>query len=348
MTSSLRVVPGDARHDLSIPGLPARFVLEEKIGSGGQGKTFRAVELRSGENVVVKLFSLANATAWKAFDLFERECAVLRSLGHPAIPLYVDHGGDEATGTYYLVMQYAEGETLQAMLDRQRRFTDAELEALVDRLLTVLEYLHELNPPVIHRDVKPGNVIVRGDGHVWLVDFGSVRDAFADGRHSTVVGTYGYMAPEQLRGVASAGSDLYGLGATIAACACGVEASQLPVRGLQIALDGVLKPGRLRTFLDGLLQPDPRARPQRVVDARRLWTSAAPRPAVKPTTLPAVSTQVVTLPARRAGNATAILLSAALMTALLSWIFGSASLFGLVGLPLVFAVWVVFRASSKG
>jgi serine/threonine protein kinase len=343
----LRVLPEDALPDLSVPGLPARFLLEERIGRGGQARTYRAVEQASGEHVVVKVFTLDESEGWKPFDLFERECAVLRALEHPSIPLYVDHGGDEASGTFFLVMQYAGGETLQHRLDRQYRFTDAELEALVDRVLAVLDYLHGLNPPVIHRDIKPGNIIVRRDGHVWLVDFGSVREAFADGRHSTVVGTYGYMAPEQLRGVATAESDLYGLGATLAACASGVEASKLPVDGLQVSLEGAVKPGRFRSFVEALLRPDPRARPNSVAQARRLWASTSPPPTPSAPPLPVAPAHDTGLPARRTGNIEAVVMSTALALALGLWLFGGTGLLGLVGVPLMVAVALIVRDASS-
>lgn len=248
----------------SIRGLPQRYRLDGKLGRGGQGETLAATDTKTGDPVVVKVFRLAGSAAWKRFELFERECAVLRSLRHPSIPAYIEHGGDEDSGTFYLVMQRAPGETLQAQIDRGRRYTDAELDAVLEGLLDALAYLHSLNPPVIHRDLKPGNVVLGEDGRVWLVDFGSVRDVLVDTRQSTVVGTYGYMAPEQLRGQSSPASDLYGLGATLAAAATGADAAKLPAKGLDVDLSDVIKPGRLRDRLQWMLRADPDARPASV------------------------------------------------------------------------------------
>ena len=251
-----------------VPGLPERYRIEGPVGRGGQAQTLAALDTLSGEAVVVKVFRLAGSDAWKRFELFERECAVLRSLRHPSIPAYVEHGGDEDAGSFFLVMQRAQGETLQAQIDAGRRYTDAELESMFDGLLDALDYLHSLNPPVIHRDLKPGNVVLADDGRAWLVDFGSVRDVLVDTRQSTVVGTYGYMAPEQLRGQSSPASDLYGLGATLAAAATGADASKLPSKGLEVDLHEVVKPGRFRDRLQWMLRADPQARPASVAEVR--------------------------------------------------------------------------------
>jgi serine/threonine protein kinase len=97
------------------------------------------------------------------------------------------------------------------------RPTELEVREIAKQLLDILVYLHQLTPPVVHRDIKPQNIIRQSDGKVFLVDFGAVQDTY---RHtvthgSTIVGTYGYMAPEQFRGQAKPPTDLYGLGATL-------------------------------------------------------------------------------------------------------------------------------------
>ncbi|MEM6291928.1 MAG: serine/threonine-protein kinase [Myxococcota bacterium] len=285
----------------SIPGLPSRFVLTARLGAGGQGETFAARDEDAQTDVVVKVFRLAGSDAWKRFELFERECAVLRSLDHRAIPKYVEHGGDEDSGTFYLVMQRAVGSTLQAHIDAGKRFTDAQLLALLEGLLDALEYLHSLNPPVIHRDLKPGNVVLQSDGAAWLVDFGSVRDVLNDPRASTVVGTFGYMAPEQLRGEATPASDVYGLGATLAAAATGTDAAKLPTAGLDLDLSTVVKAGRIREVLTAMTRSDPRARPGDVAAVRAHLAAASPRAlAVPPPVAPATTGPVERLVA--AGN----------------------------------------------
>ncbi len=341
---------------LEVPGLPERYQVEGPLGHGGQAQTLAATDTESGESVVVKVFRLAGSDAWKRFELFERECAVLRSLEHPSIPSYVEHGGDEEAGVFYLVMRRAEGETLQAMIDRGKRFTDDQLDAILEGLLDTLAYLHALNPPVIHRDVKPGNVLIADDGQVSLVDFGSVRDAVVDARQSTVVGTYGYMAPEQLRGQSSPASDLYGLGATMAAAATGSDASKLPAKGLEVDLSGVIKPGRLRELLRWLLRADPDQRPGSV-DAVLRNPPRRPPPGLPPGAARSDTQAVVqrpsSVPAKRSSGTNLHALGITLVGAGLAGALGTASLLGaalsvVAGAVLFFVVATFMQGVRRG
>src|SRR5690606_26304067 len=127
-------------------------------------------------------------------------------------------------------------------------------------MAVALDYLHHHSPPIIHRDIKPRNVIRRPDGHFTLVDFGSVRDKLRPEGGSTVVGTFGYMAPEQFQGRAMPATDVYATAATALAMLTALEPDQLPHQGLRIdvdaALDASVSP-RLKRLLHQALNPDP-------------------------------------------------------------------------------------------
>jgi hypothetical protein len=123
-----------------------------------------------------------------------------------------------------------------------------------------LRYLHGHAPPIVHRDIKPGNVILRPDGSYCLVDFGSVRDRLKPEGGSTVVGTFGFMAPEQFQGRAGPGSDVYAVGATALSLVTGREPEDLPHKGLSIDVEGALRgqvDRRLIAALRSMLEPDP-------------------------------------------------------------------------------------------
>lgn len=248
--------------------LPARFRDVEAIGSGAQGQTFRAHDDELDRDVAVKVLRLRESDDWKAFDRFERECAVLGSLEHPGVPRYLAHFADEGEGAYYLVMELVEGRSLASDIAEQRRRTEDQLRGITEQLLDVLVYLHELHPRVIHRDIKPANVIQRHDGRVVLVDFGGVALPFRSRGASTMIGTFGYMAPEQLYGKATPATDLYALGATMAALAAGIDGEELPRRGHVIDLEEILRPGHLRSTLEAMLASDPDARPASAREAR--------------------------------------------------------------------------------
>eukprot|EP00198_Chlamydomonas_reinhardtii_P000872 XP_001690207.1 predicted protein [Chlamydomonas reinhardtii] len=200
-----------------------KYTIEEVLGAGSNAVAYRA-RRPDGSEVALKALSLRSLRDWKQLELFEREAKTLESLSHPGIPRYVDYfeEDDPNDRAFVLVQEVVRGRSLADMLRAGQRATEQEVVRIAGEMLGVLEYLSSLRPPVIHRDVKPDNIIVEGGawgGRVYLVDFGGVQ-AVANagelsGLGSTIVGTFGYMAPEQFRGAADTASDLYGLGATL-------------------------------------------------------------------------------------------------------------------------------------
>jgi hypothetical protein len=235
-----------------------RFVVTGTLGEGAQARTLDGVDKREGQPVAIKRFDVRGATSWKDVDLAEREARVLQSLSHPSLPRYIDHF--EEDGALYLVMEKIEGASLAALRKRGETLGEKDVVRLLQDASDVLAYLHGRSPPVIHRDLKPGNVLRRPDGSFAFVDFGAVRDRLRPEGGSTVVGTFGYMAPEQFQGRALPGSDVYALGATALAMLTGKEPEALPHRGLAIdvraALRGRASP-QLVAVLERMLDPDP-------------------------------------------------------------------------------------------
>ncbi len=242
-----------------------RFVLMGTLGHGAQGQTFDGVDKREGRPVAIKRFDVRGARTWKEADLAEREARVLQSLTHAKLPRYVDHF--EQDGALYLVMEKIEGESLASLRRRGVVFAEADVVRFLSDASEVLEYLHSRTPPVIHRDLKPGNVIRKPDGSFAFVDFGSVRDKLRPEGGSTVVGTFGYMAPEQFQGRAFTGSDVYGIAATGLAMLTGREPEDLPHRGLTLDVRAALPKGTrgaLVNVLARMLDPDPDRRASKI------------------------------------------------------------------------------------
>ncbi len=255
-----------------------RYQILQPLGSGGQGHTYRAVDTDRGNHpVAIKAVSLRAMTDWKSFELFERESAILRRLNHHGIPKYYDSFSVEKTGDYFLVMELIEGKTLHDQQSSSAPLPPEQLQSIMLQLLDVLEYLHSLAPPVIHRDIKPANVILRPDGRITLVDFGGVRLASSpDGGSSTMIGTLGYMAPEQLHGEVSPATDIYSLAATVVSMFAGRPADELEFEGLKMKTSGVVPPSRLRDVLDSMLEPNPKERLESTAKVREALGAAPP------------------------------------------------------------------------
>lgn len=239
-------------------------MLSRQLGAGAQGTTWAAVDSRDGRTVAIKRFDVRGASAWKDVELAEREARVLAELSHPKLPKYVEHFEEE--GVLYLVMEMIDGVTLSE-LHAKGPMSERDVTRLLRDADEVLAYLHARSPPVIHRDLKPGNVIRRHDGSFAFVDFGSVSSRLRPEGGSTVVGTFGYMAPEQFLGRAGPGSDVYSIGATAIAMLTGEEPERWPREGLGIDVDAALE-GRATTrvveTLRRMLEVDPDRRPTRI------------------------------------------------------------------------------------
>jgi eukaryotic-like serine/threonine-protein kinase len=237
-----------------------RYQILDVLGKGGVATTYAAKDLETDETVAIKVMSLRRAQDWKAIELFEREAKILAQLNHPRIPKYLDYFqiDSDRDREFYIVQSLAPGRSLSVLIDRGWEPDVAEVEQIAMQILEILSYLHHLSPPVIHRDIKPQNLIKSLDGKISLVDFGAVQDTYHQTvtGGSTVVGTYGYMAPEQFRGQAFLSTDLYGLATTLLFLLTREDPSKLPQKQLKINFRSTLKlPNKFADWLDRMLEP---------------------------------------------------------------------------------------------
>ncbi|WP_204105880.1 MULTISPECIES: serine/threonine-protein kinase [Spirulina sp. CCY15215] len=223
-----------------------RYELKKRLSNKGSRKTFLALDTETKKPVVVKILLFDRDFQWQDHKLFERGANALQSLSHPHIPRYLDYfdlNTEKAKG-FVQIQSYVPSPSLQQHLDAGRTFSEGEMQQLAKEILEILIYLHNRQPAVIHRDIKPSNILI-GDrsgnhiGTVFLVDFDSVQThgSAQPGSTMTIVGTYGYMPPEQFGGKAYPASDLYSLGATLIAIATGKHPSDLPQKDLRIEFE---------------------------------------------------------------------------------------------------------------
>jgi Protein kinase domain/Ankyrin repeats (many copies) len=254
--------PGDIVGNTDGSPEQTRYRILSVLGEGNSGITYKAQDLNHPERTVaLKVMSLRQLTDWKMLDLFEREAKVLAQLKHPGIPRYLGSFAleTEHDRRYYIVQTLAEGQSLEALVQQGWRADESTVRKIAQQILSILIYLQKLSPPIIHRDLKPQNIIRHENGTLFLVDFGAVRDTYYSTlmRGSTVVGTYGYMAPEQFRGQSTPATDLYGLGATLLFLLTHRSPADLPQQGLHLDFrDRLQVSEHLIAWLEKLLEPD--------------------------------------------------------------------------------------------
>jgi serine/threonine protein kinase len=204
------------------------YQILEKIGRGGMGSVYRGQDLHSGKTLAIKLLPGEAATDPVLGLRFAQECQVTRKLDHPHIVRVLDFGVDGSRS--YLVMEYVDGESLGQRLEREGRLPEATAVRLIAQVGEALHWAHQRR--LIHRDVKPDNILVTGDGQAKLTDLGLAKNLDSDldlTRTLSGLGTPNFMAPEQFEDArrADALCDLYSLAATLYMTVTG----ELPFRG---------------------------------------------------------------------------------------------------------------------
>lgn len=241
--------------------LAHRYLLRDILAQGSAGSTYAATDLSGEKHYVVKELVFQQLQNWKNLELFEREVRVLAQLEHPQIPALVEYFEEEsATGhRLYLVTHRAPGDALSTLLYKGWAQPETWVLFLAQQILDMLDYLHRFNPPIIHRDLKPSNLVYDPETQrVYLIDFGGVQELLypEDCGGATIVGTFGYMAPEQYQGRAVPASDLYSLGATLIHLLTGLHPAELPQKNLKILFRPHVEcTAAIATWLETLCQP---------------------------------------------------------------------------------------------
>src|SRR5436305_1537806 len=244
-----------------------RFQLISRIGQGGMGAVYKASDTQLFDRLVaIKEMSKAGLPPHRVEEAeasFEREARLLAELNHPNLPRIYDHFTENDRS--YLVMDFIEGETLEKQLEDRngKPFPVEEVLDWAEQLCKVLDYLHNHQPPIIFRDLKPANVMVSESGHIFLIDFGIAR-LFKPGQsHDTVaLGSPGFAAPEQYgKAQSTPRSDIYSLGALLHCLLTGLDPSEQPFFFKQASELNPAVPYELDELLQRMLHMDAEKRP---------------------------------------------------------------------------------------
>ncbi|HZN02937.1 MAG TPA: serine/threonine-protein kinase, partial [Candidatus Polarisedimenticolia bacterium] len=198
----------DSDHGRFVPGtlLLGRYRVLGLLGRGGMGEVYRADDLKLGQTVALKFLPADLAQDAGRLARFHAEVRLARQVSHPSVCRVYDLG--DLDGQPFLSMEYIDGENLSTLLRRIGRLPEDKATEVARQICAGLAAAHERG--VVHRDLKPGNVMIDGRGRARIADFGLAGAIGAeDGSRS---GTPAYMAPEQLRGETGVASDLYALG----------------------------------------------------------------------------------------------------------------------------------------
>ncbi|MEL6493620.1 MAG: serine/threonine-protein kinase [Cyanobacteria bacterium J06623_7] len=260
--------PGDMIQD--------RYCIVGILGEGGSAITYEAIDTTQSDlavppntslpphetaaHVALKVLSFVQTKDWKLVEMFEREAKVLKNLHHPRIPAYLDYFSidTERDRQFILVQELIPGQSLGTLVEQGYYFQEREVKNIAQQVLEILTYLHGFQPPVIHRDIKPHNIIRTESGEIYLVDLGAVQDVYRNTltRGATFVGTIDYMSPEQLRGHASYGCDLYSLGCTLLYLLTRRSPSELPLKRMKLDFRSSLSIStQFADWLDTVLEP---------------------------------------------------------------------------------------------
>ncbi|MEO6588380.1 MAG: FHA domain-containing serine/threonine-protein kinase [Pyrinomonadaceae bacterium] len=216
--------------------LNGRYEIVRKIGGGGMGAVYLATDrnlggiLRAVKEMIQSYVEEVQQD--KAISDFKRESMLLTSLDHSSIPTIYDYFYDEKEGRFYLVMKYISGGDLASRLRSapEGRIDEETVVSWAAQIADVLDYLHNRQPPIVYRDLKPANIMIDGNtGRTMLIDFGIARWINKEEKGVTAVGTMGYAPPELFSGKVEPSSDIYSLGSTMFHLLTGADPQSNPL-----------------------------------------------------------------------------------------------------------------------
>lgn len=277
--------------------LTGRYELGEIIGSGGNGAVHRAVDLRLGRPVAIKVLRTGTAQDEVARARLRSEAQTAGSLNHPGIARVYDFeaGDSSSDGLAYIAMQLVDGWSLAQLLTARGVLSPAEVMSVVAQVAEALQVVHAAG--IVHRDLKPANIMVTRAGRTVLVDFGIARTATSEPLTDTgvLMGTAEYLSPEQAAGrVATAASDLYALGVVAHHCLTGTSPfrRESPVATAVAQLNdapaplGADVPDAVAALVAAMTAKDPARRPGSAADVAAAAAAAGPTTGIE---LPSVS-----------------------------------------------------------
>lgn len=188
------------------------YKIIREVGKGGMGCVYESLD-SSNNKVALKMMSAKAAAHPDYREMFDHEVHSLRKLSHPSIVKIVGEPFSDAGGNLFLPMEFVEGKTLSQIVQAKGAFNEQEALSIFIKLLDAFSYIH--NKSCIHRDVKPSNIMIRPDGSICVIDFGIAKDSKTSTGKTIgrVVGTDGYMSPEQANGYnIDTRTDIYSLG----------------------------------------------------------------------------------------------------------------------------------------
>lgn len=249
--------------------LDEKYEILRRIGEGGMSIVYLARNNRMNMQLAVKEIKNDGSKSTEVLlKGLEREANILKDVDHPVIPRIIDIV--KHSGTICVVMDFIEGENLADKLKEVERFSQDKVIEWGLELASALEYLHSMNPPIIYRDMKPSNVMLKPDGGVKLIDFGTAKTYdIENNADTTALGTRGYAAPEQFgdaqgRGIykTDARTDIYNLGATLYHMVTGKNPQEPPYEMVPIReVDPMLSTG-LEQIILKCTKPNPNERYQ--------------------------------------------------------------------------------------
>jgi beta-N-acetylhexosaminidase len=284
-----------------------RYRLIELIGEGGMGRVFRAHDAQLRQDVAIKVLPAEFATEPGYREQFLREAQTAAQLTEPhIIPI---HEAGEIDGQLYLVMPVVDGIDLASLLERDGPMSPQLAVQVIEQLAAALDAAHAAG--LVHRDVKPSNALMTGQGFVCLIDFGIAHGSTATKLSSTgtIVGTFAYMAPERFSaGVADARSDVYALACVLYECLTGEHpfpgdsmeqqiAGHLTVDPPQPSVCRPEVPPAFDEIIARGMAKDPDERYQTALDLAATARQALPEPVAVPVPVPVAAFAATTTPA---------------------------------------------------